>query len=144
MKILLVSDDRIRLEGKAGPMTIEADSPEMQYSPFHMLASSLATCTYSVLASWGTNAKLPVDDLAVEVGWSFVEEPHRVGSMAVHIDWPSLPEARRAAAERVVALCTVKKTLEQPPAVSTTVATSGAAAVAPAPAAPSAAPAGSA
>lgn len=121
MKILLVSDDRIRLEGKAGPMTIEADSPEMQYSPFHMLASSLATCTHSVLASWGVNAKLPLDDLAVEVGWSFVEEPHRVGSMQVHIDWPSLPEARRAAAERVAALCTVKKTLEQPPTVSTTV-----------------------
>lgn len=121
MKILLVSDDRIRLEGKAGPMTIEADSPEMQYSPFHMLASSLATCTYSVLASWGTNAKLPVDDLSVEVGWSFVEDPHRVGSMSIDIDWPSLPEARRAAAQRVAALCTVKKTLEQPPQVATSV-----------------------
>lgn len=121
MKILLVSEDRIRLEGKAGPMTIEADSPEMQYSPFHMLASSLATCTFSVLASWGTNAKLPVDDLAVEVGWSFVEDPHRVGSMSIDIDWPSLPEARRTAAQRVAALCTVKKTLEQPPQVGTTV-----------------------
>jgi len=128
VKILLVSEDRIRLEGTAGPMTIEADSPEMQYSPFHMLASSLATCTHSVLASWAVNAKLPVDDLAVEVGWSFVEEPHRVGSMQVHVDWASLPEARRAAAERVAALCTVKKTLEQPPTVSTTVATSAAAA----------------
>lgn len=127
MKILLVSEDRIRLEGKAGPMTIEADSPEMQYSPFHMLASSLATCTHSVLASWATNARLSVDDLAVEVGWSFVEEPHRVGSMQVHVDWASLPEARRAAAERVAALCTVKKTLEQPPTVSTTVGTAAAA-----------------
>ena len=140
MKILLVSDDRIRLEGKAGPMTIEADSPEMQYSPFHMLASSLATCTYSVLASWGTNARLPVEDLAVEVGWSFVEEPHRVGSMGVLVDWPSLPEARRAAAERVAALCTVKKTLEQPPTLTTTVATAAATAASN----PSAAAAGSA
>ncbi|MET0399088.1 MAG: OsmC family protein [Longimicrobiaceae bacterium] len=131
MKILLVAEDRIRLEGTAGPMTIEADSPEMQYSPFHMLASSLATCTHSVLASWATNARLAVDDLAVEVGWSFVEEPHRVGSMQVHVDWASLPEARRAAAERVAALCTVKKTLEQPPTVSTTVAAAAPAAAAP-------------
>lgn len=130
MKILLVSEDRIRLEGKAGPMTIEADSPEMQYSPFHMLASSLATCTHSVLASWALNAKLPMDDLAVEVGWSFVEEPHRVGSMQVHIDWASLPEARRSAAERVAAMCTVKKTLEQPPTVSTTVASTAGASTA--------------
>lgn len=121
MRILLVSEDRVRLEGKPGPMTIEADSPEMQYSPFHMLASSLATCTYAVLASWGTNAGLPVDDLAVEVGWSFAEEPHRVGGMTIDIDWLSLPEARRTAAERVAGLCTVKKTLEQPPAVATVV-----------------------
>jgi uncharacterized OsmC-like protein len=121
VKILLVSEDRIRLEGKAGPMTIEADSPETAYSPFHMLASSLATCTFSVLASWGTHAKLSVDDLAIEVGWSFVEDPHRVGSMSVDVDWPSLPAARRETAKRVAALCTVKKTLEQPPELLTTV-----------------------
>ncbi|HEX2188877.1 MAG TPA: OsmC family protein [Longimicrobiaceae bacterium] len=127
MRILLVSEDRIRLEGKPGPMTVEADSPETQYSPFHMLASSLATCTFSVLASWGTHAKLGVEDLAVEVGWSFVEEPHRVGEMTIDIDWPSLPEARRTAAERVAALCTVKKTLEQPPEVHTRVKTAAAA-----------------
>jgi len=121
VKILLVSDDRIRLEGKAGPMTIEADSPEMQYSPFHMLASSLATCTYSVLGSWATNAKLAADDLAIEVGWSFAEEPHRVGKMEIDIQWPSLPENRRAAAARVADLCTVKVTLKQPPEVVTAV-----------------------
>lgn len=126
MRILLVSEDRIRLEGKPGPMTIEADSPEMQYSPFHMLASSLATCTFSVLASWGTNAKLPIDDLAVEVAWSFVEDPHRVGAMTIDVDWPSLPEARRAAAVRAAGLCTVKKTLEQPPEVAVDVRTAAA------------------
>ena len=115
MKILLVSEDRIRLEGKAGPMTIEADSPETQYSPFHMLASSVATCTFSVLASWATHAQIPIDDLAVEVGWSFAEDPHRVGTMDVELDWPSLPEQRRAAATRAAALCTVSRTLENPP-----------------------------
>ncbi|HEX7241066.1 MAG TPA: OsmC family protein [Longimicrobiaceae bacterium] len=121
MKITLLSDERIRLDGGAGPMTIEAESAEMQYSPYHMLASSLATCTYSVLGSWATNAKLPVDDLALEVGWSFVEDPHRVGRMAVDIDWPSLPAERRTAAQRVAALCTVKKTFEHPPEITTEV-----------------------
>ena len=42
MKIFLVSEDEIRLEVTPGPMTIEADSYEMIYSPYHMLASSLA------------------------------------------------------------------------------------------------------
>ena len=121
MKITLLSDDRIRLDGRPGPMTIEAESAEMTYSPFHMLASSLATCTHSVLASWATNAKLPADDLAIEVGWTFAENPHRVGEMNVEVLWPSLPEERRAAAQRVADLCTVKVTLKQPPEVTTQV-----------------------
>ena len=90
----------------------------MQYSPFHMLASGLATCTYSVLASWGTHAGLPVDDLAIEVGWTFAEEPHRVGSLDVDVLWPSLPAERRGAAVRAAGLCTLKKTLEVPPTVA--------------------------
>ena len=128
MKITLLSDDRIRLDGGAGPMTIEAESAETSYSPFHMLASALATCTLSVLHAWATNAKLPSDDLAVEVGWSFVEDPHRVGSMSLDIEWPSLPENRRAAAQRVADLCTVKVTLHHPPEIATNVNAGAAAA----------------
>lgn len=118
MKITLLSDERIRLDGGAGPLSVEADSAEMQYSPFHMLASGLATCTYSVLASWGTHAKLPIDGLAIEVGWTFAENPHRVGSMDVDVIWPSLPAERQNAAMRAAGLCTIKKTLEQPPQVA--------------------------
>jgi uncharacterized OsmC-like protein len=118
VKITLLSDDRIRLEGKAGPLSVEAESAEMQYSPFHMLASGLATCTYSVLASWGTHARLGVDDLAIEVGWAFEENPHRVGRMDLDVVWPSLPEERRNAALRAAALCTVTRTFEQPPEIA--------------------------
>jgi hypothetical protein len=39
--------------------------------------------------------------------------------MSLDIDWPSLPEARRAAAARVADLCTVKVTLKHPPEVAT-------------------------
>lgn len=119
MKIILLSEERIRLEGAAGPLSIEAESPETYYSPFHMLASSLATCVFSVLASWGSNADLSPDDLAIEVGWEFVENPYRVGRFEVELIWPSLPEGRRAAAERAAHLCTVHKTLEHPPEIET-------------------------
>lgn len=119
MRILLVSDERIRLDGGAGPLTVEAESAETTYSPFHMLASALATCVYSVLRSWATNAKLDGDDLVIEVGWSFVEEPHRVGEFQIELVWPSLPENRRAAAERAAHLCTVHQTFEKPPTIHT-------------------------
>jgi len=115
VKITLLASERIRVDGGAGPMTIEAESAEMSYSPYHMLASGLATCTLSVLHAWATNAKLPADDLAIEVGWSFVEDPHRVGGYALDIEWPSLPENRRTAAQRVADLCTVKLTMKHPP-----------------------------
>lgn len=119
MRIILLSDERIRLEGAAGPLTIEADAPERYYSPFHMLASGLATCIYSVLGSWATSAHLPVEDLAIEVEWEFADDPHRVGRYEVDLDWPSLPEGRRVAAERAAHLCTVHKTLEHPPQIET-------------------------
>ncbi|HEX8363437.1 MAG TPA: OsmC family protein [Longimicrobium sp.] len=122
MKILLLSDDRLRVQGGAGPLSVEADSAEMTYSPGHMLASSLAVCTYSVLHSWATNADLPADDLAVEVGYGYVEKPHRIGTMEVSLVWPSLPEERREAARRAAGLCTIHRTLHAPPQITTVVA----------------------
>jgi uncharacterized OsmC-like protein len=118
MKITLVSDDAIRLEPRPGALTIEAPTAETSYSPFQMLASGLAACTASVLLSWSTHAKLSVEDLTIQVGWQFAEDPHRVGDITVTLDWPSLPANRRAAAKRVAEMCTVHATLMHPPRIS--------------------------
>jgi len=128
MKITLLSDERIRVDGGAGPMSVEAESAEMTYSPYHMLASGLATCTLSVLHAWATNAKIPADGLALEVGWTFVEDPHRVGAYSIDIEWPGLPENRLAAAKRVADLCTVKATFAHPPTITAEVSAGAAAA----------------
>ncbi|MBC7791577.1 MAG: OsmC family protein [Anaerolineae bacterium] len=117
MKITIISDEAIRLEAQAGQLTIEADSAERSYGPFHMLGSSLAYCTYSVLQSWATHADINVDSLVVDVAWKFVEKPHRVGEMSVSLTWPGLPAERLNAAKRVAALCAVHKTLTHPPAI---------------------------
>jgi uncharacterized OsmC-like protein len=118
MKITLLADDAIRLEPVAGPMTIEAPSADMTYSPFHMLGSSLATCTFSVIQSWATHAKISLDDLVIDVRWKFGEDPHRVSDIAVTFEWPSLPANRVAAARRVAELCTVHATLHHPPHIT--------------------------
>lgn len=120
MKILLLAEDRIRVDGGAGPLSVEAESAEMTYSPGHMVASGLAVCTLSVLHSWASNASLPAEDLALEVSWAYVEDPHRIGEWTVEVDWPSLPENRRGAAQRAAALCSIKKSLEIPPRIGTT------------------------
>jgi putative redox protein len=118
VKITLLSEERIRLEAVPGPMTIEAESAETVYSPFHMVASGLATCIFSVMASWAGTAGLGYDDLVVEVGWSFVEQPHRVGRYDLELQWPSLPENRRNAAQRVAALCPIHATLHHSPEIA--------------------------
>jgi len=118
VKITLLSEDSIRLESTGGLLTIEAESAEQVYSPFHMLASGLAVCTYSILVSWATNARMPADDLAIEVSWSFAENPHRVGDMRVTFDWPSLPADRTEAAKRVAALCPIHATFHHPASIS--------------------------
>ena len=118
MKIVLLGEDAIRLEPIPGPMTIEARSAEEQYSPFHMLASGLATCTFSVLYSWASHAKLDADDLAIEVRWDFADDPHRLGDIRMRLDWPSLPPQRKNAAARVAEMCTIHATLMHPPSIS--------------------------
>ena len=132
MKITLIAEDGIRLEPLPGPMTIEALSADQLYSPFHMLGSGLAFCTYSVLASWASNAKLKSDDIVIEVKWAFAEEPHRVGTIAMNVEWPSLPSARQSAAKRVADMGAIHASLEHPPALTTTVVAAPAPATAPA------------
>jgi uncharacterized OsmC-like protein len=123
MKITLLSDDSIRLDPIPGALTIEASSADMSYSPFHMLASGLATCTFSVLYSWATHAKIPIDDLTLEVRWRFGEDPHRVSDLELTFDWPSLPTNRVAAAKRVSEMCTIHATLMHPPRITIAAAT---------------------
>ena len=118
MKITLLSDETIRLEPSTGQLTVEAESADKEYSPYQMLASGLAVCTFGVLQSWGSNVGVSADDLVIDVSWKFADNPHRVSEMALSYDWPSLPAERRRIAQRVAELCPVHKTLQLPPAMT--------------------------
>jgi uncharacterized OsmC-like protein len=117
MKLTLRSENSLRFEPDDGALTIEAASPDLSYSPFHMLAS-LAYCTFSVLYAWAENAGLQANDVVLDVGWEFADDPHRVGRIDLRFTWPSLPANRMAAAERVAELCTIHATLLHPPAIT--------------------------
>lgn len=119
MKIVLQGEDAILLSATEGMLTIEAESTEQSYSPFHMLGSALAYCTFSVLHSWASNSDHDVSDLQVRVSWEFTDNPHRVGSMKMELQWPSLPATRKAAAERAAQLCAVHATLSHTVPITT-------------------------
>ena len=114
MKITLTGEESLRLEASSGPLTIEAQSHDQSYSPFHMLGSALAACTFSVLQSWASNRNTPADDLKIDVSWTFVEGQHRVGSMRVKLDWPSLSAEAWPRAIRVANVCGIHQTLTHP------------------------------
>jgi uncharacterized OsmC-like protein len=114
VRIVLEREDRIVLEGGPGPLTIEAPTPDQVFSPFHMLASALASCTFSVLHAWAEHAGIAADTLRIGVDWDFSEEPLRVAAMRIELDWPELAERRRPAALRASELCTIHATLQAP------------------------------
>ena len=117
MKITLTGEESLRLEPTSGPLTIEAPTPDVQYSPFHMLGSALGACTLSVLHSWASNKNLGVGDLKIDVSWEFVEGQHRVGSMRVQLLWPSLSAELWPRAIRAASLCGIHDTLTHPPEI---------------------------
>ena len=111
MKILLTGEESLRLEPTPGMLTIEAPSRDRSYSPFHMLGSALAGCTFSVLQSWASNKNIHVDDLTIEVKWKFAEGEHRVERMDARIEWPSLPAEMWPRAMRAAHVCGIHQTL---------------------------------
>jgi uncharacterized OsmC-like protein len=116
MKLILESDEAVLLEAGESPgLEIEPAQETIALSPFHLLAASLAICTYSVLWGWAQHAQLGVADLQLRGGWSFAESPKRVGSIALQLRWPSLPPERWSAALRAAELCTIHATLAHPP-----------------------------
>jgi uncharacterized OsmC-like protein len=118
MKITLTGEESLRLEPTSGLLTIEAPTPDVQYSPFHMLGSGLGACTLSVLQSWASNKNLGVNDLKIDVSWSFLEGQHRVDSMKVRLSWPSLSAELWPRAIRAANLCGVHNTLTHPPQIT--------------------------
>ena len=118
MKITLTGEESLRIEPTSGPLTIEAVSPAQSYSPFHMLGSALGTCTLSVMQSWASNKNIALDDLKVDVSWTFVEGEHRLGTMKVVLAWPSLSAELWPRVMRAASLCGVHKTFTHPVEIS--------------------------
>ncbi len=118
MKITVTGEESIRVEATAEQLTIESPTPDLHYSPFHMLGSALGGCTLFVLQSWASHKGIPANDVKVDVSWTFVEGEHRVGAMKVKLDWPSLAAELWPRAIRAASLCGVHNTLTHPPEIT--------------------------
>ena len=116
MKLILEGETRIRLiYDDSLELDVESADPLLHFSPLHMLAASLATCTMAVLLAWADGIRLSGKDLAITLEWDYAEGPYRVGEYRVRLHWPALPENRHPVALRVAEQCTVDATLRHPP-----------------------------
>lgn len=103
---------------------VEADpGTEGRFAALQMFATSLGMCTASVLATYGQHFEIDMTDMTVRVDWSYAEDPYRVDDIDMGIDWPSLPDSRREAAERAAEQCTIHNTLHYEPTITTRVET---------------------
>ena len=82
LKSTLRSDSSLGVSDSPGMLTVKAPSAEQPDSPYHMVASGLASCVYGILTSWAETFSLDAAGLAVRVSWSFEDKPHRVGRFA--------------------------------------------------------------
>jgi uncharacterized OsmC-like protein len=122
MRIIMNSEEDLDIGDFTKPgINIESTAPDTHYSALQMFATSLALCTYSVLASYAEQIDVSSDNVAVHMAWSYAEEPFRIKQIDMEIDWPELPESRQAAARRAAAMCTIHNTLAHPPEITTRV-----------------------
>ena len=118
MKIMLTGEESLKIEPTTGMLTIEAASADQNYSPFHMLASAIGMCTFSVLHSWAANKNVSAHDLRIDVSWTFPQGQHRVETMNIKLEWPSLSAELWPRALRAAHLCGIHQTLSKPPQIT--------------------------
>ena len=91
---------------------IQAEDPAAHFGGVCLLVTSLAWCTYSVLASYAQRIDVPVEDMTMRLKWRLAQKPTRIAAIDMQVRWPQLPESRLDAAMRAAALCTVHNTLK--------------------------------
>ncbi len=110
MKLILEDESGVRLELAGDEFEITSD--DVSISPYHLLAGSLASCVALVVSPWAERAGLDPAPVIISIRWEHVgATDYRVKHMDVDVQWPGLPEARKAVVERLVEACPIHATL---------------------------------
>ena len=104
-----------------GGFDIVSDDPEIDFGAMQMFVTSIAQCTFAVLATYGERFGASAEDISMGVTWKYAESPHRIGGIEMDIRWPQLPESRLDAATRVAHQCTLHNTLRHSMEIDTMV-----------------------
>lgn len=94
----------------------EGTAPE----PFDLFLASLATCAAYYVMKFCESRSIATDGITVHQSWQRNEEEKRIERINIRIQVPpDFPAKYRKAVVRAADTCTVKKTLANPPEITT-------------------------
>lgn len=122
--VTVTQEDGDRLRVSIRDHEVFTDQPQVDGggdtapTPTELFLAGLAACVGFYAERFLRRNQLSTAGLKVSCSYAWAENPQRVGEIKLAVDAPSLPDARRAAFERVIEHCTVHNTLKHPPAVT--------------------------
>src|SRR6266571_3765578 len=91
---------------------IEDGGQDAGMSPVELFVGSLASCVGYFVGRYCARHQIPCEGLTIEAGWTFAEQPHRVGGINLHVNLPSaLTPDQREKLLKVAHGCTVHQSL---------------------------------
>ncbi len=108
----------------SGKHTLVTDQPvedgggDAGMSPVELFIGSLASCVGYFVARYCARHQIPCEGLTIEAGWTFAEQPHRVGGIQLKLSLPvMLSPSQQQALLKVAHGCTVHQSLDVAPKV---------------------------
>ena len=115
-----------KVNAKYGDFLLQTDQPEESGGegsapePFTLFLAGLATCAGYYAMAFCQSRRIPIEDLKVTQNAVWDEKAKRLGKVELELQVPAeFPEKYEKAVLRSMALCTVKKTIFDPPEIET-------------------------
>ncbi len=84
-----------RFDVTSGNHTVVTDQPvedgggDAGMSPVELFVGSLASCVGYFVARYCARHQIPCEGFTIEAGWTFAEQPHRVGAIDLRLNLPA-------------------------------------------------------
>ena len=94
------------------------DGDDQGWRPAEGLVASLGACLGIAIARYCRTLGLPTAGLALYLTYQMADHPSRVSNVVIDVELPDgFPEERKPALERILKLCPVHATLNNPPVI---------------------------
>ena len=92
---------------------VSGEKPVFELTALATFVLSLARCTFSVLWVYGGRKEIDPDTIEMTISWKFEHNPTRFKQIEMDINWPSLPDKKLKATEKMAGHCTIHNSIEK-------------------------------